>query len=217
MQTDLKSFSRFSVAGIDGKVGKIQEIFFDDLCWNIRYWVVNSGTWLSKKDLLISTQTKIKPDWNSGLLQTDLTLKQLRSSPDPDYDKPVFRQQETRLCDASELINYWFTPYKGSRWGHKQMDELSALVGTNKHLRSSKEVIGYTILASENSIGTLTDFIIDTEGWKIISLVVQKGTTKDSDEIILTVAAVTSIIWAERTIYIDLGRAIQPLQATELG
>nr|WP_295932899.1 hypothetical protein [uncultured Dyadobacter sp.] len=215
MQTGLKNFSRFSVAGTDGKVGKIQEIFFDDLCWNIRYWVVNSGTWLSKKDLLISTQTKIKPDWNSALLQTDLTLKQLRSSPDPDYDMPVFRQQETRLYDASELANYWFAPYKGSHWDHMQRSELSAPVGTNKHLRSSKEVIGYTICALENS-GKLTDFIIDTEGWKIISLVVQRGTTDDSTEILLPVAAVTRISWADRTIYINLGRAIQPLQATEL-
>lgn len=214
MQTDLKNFSRFSVAGTDGKLGTIQEMFFDDRCWNICYWIVKSGTWLSKKDLLISTQIKIKPDWKSALLQTDLTLKQLRDSPDPDYDKPVFRQQETRLYDASELINYWFTPYKGSHWDRMQSNELSAPVGTNKHLRSSKEVIGYTILASENSIGTLTDFIIDTEGWKIISLVVQRGATEDSNEIELTVDAVTRISWADRTIYIDLGRAIEPLQAT---
>jgi hypothetical protein len=33
----------------DGELGKIKEFYFDDYYWTIRYLVVDTGNWLSRK------------------------------------------------------------------------------------------------------------------------------------------------------------------------
>jgi hypothetical protein len=42
--TDLE---RFVIAATDGTVGHVEDFYFDDGAWVVRYLVVDTGTWLS--------------------------------------------------------------------------------------------------------------------------------------------------------------------------
>ena len=81
--------------------------FFDDKTWAIRYLVVDTGTWLPDRQVLISPIALGQPDWEGQFFPVKLTTEQVRNSPDIDTDKPVSRQQETRLHTYYDWPVYW--------------------------------------------------------------------------------------------------------------
>ena len=46
-----------TIAATDGDIGSIQDLYFDDLTWTIRYLVVDTGTWLPGRQVLISPRS----------------------------------------------------------------------------------------------------------------------------------------------------------------
>ena len=49
-----KALKGYSFKSLDGDIGSASEFFFDDQHWAIRYFVANTGTWLSGRKVLIS-------------------------------------------------------------------------------------------------------------------------------------------------------------------
>jgi hypothetical protein len=43
-----------TIHATDGEIGSIEAFYFDDEKWTIRYLVVKTGAWLSKRQVLIS-------------------------------------------------------------------------------------------------------------------------------------------------------------------
>ena len=48
------SLNAYELRGLDGDIGGVQEFYFDDQCWTIRYVAAATGTWLGDKHVLIS-------------------------------------------------------------------------------------------------------------------------------------------------------------------
>jgi hypothetical protein len=84
----------FSVRATDGDLGKVDEFYFDDATWTIRYMVAETGSWLSNRKVLVSLVALGKPDWKSRTFSVNLTCDQIRNSPDIDTERPVYRQHE---------------------------------------------------------------------------------------------------------------------------
>ena len=42
-----KTVQGYRLESFDGEIGRVQEFYFDDLHWAIRYLVADTGTWLS--------------------------------------------------------------------------------------------------------------------------------------------------------------------------
>ena len=78
----------------DGEIGSVEQAFFDDQQWGIRYLVVKTGSWLLGREVLISPISVIRIDDQDNRLDVDLTQQQIRNSPDIDTHKPVSRQHE---------------------------------------------------------------------------------------------------------------------------
>ncbi|MBU1395949.1 MAG: PRC-barrel domain-containing protein, partial [Gammaproteobacteria bacterium] len=38
----------------DGEIGRIEQVYFDDQQWDVRYFVVHTGGWLLGRDVLIA-------------------------------------------------------------------------------------------------------------------------------------------------------------------
>ena len=79
----------------DGELGSVEQAFFDDEAWVIRYLVVKTGGWLFGREVLISPLSVVV----STMLPTAdrgsrLTQQQVKNSPDIDTHKPVSRQHE---------------------------------------------------------------------------------------------------------------------------
>lgn len=47
----------------DGDLGKINDFYFDDEDWVVRYLVVDTNNWLFKRKALISPIALKTPDW----------------------------------------------------------------------------------------------------------------------------------------------------------
>src|ERR1039458_5886474 len=69
----------YSIRARDGELGKVNEFYFDDFTWSIRYLVVDTGNWLSERKVLIPHRALGITDWNSKTFQVNLTKDQVRS------------------------------------------------------------------------------------------------------------------------------------------
>jgi sporulation protein YlmC with PRC-barrel domain len=173
MLTNLKTLKDYRLNANDGEVGGIKEFLFDDKFWTIRYLVVNTGNWLSKRRVLLSPYFIGDADHRHGLININLLKEQIENSPSLDNDQPVSRQYEESYYGYYGAPVYWSG---SSMWGssrsiirerdkwnitHENMDTW------NSNLISSKEISGYDIRASNGQIGDLDDFILDDENWAI--------------------------------------------------
>ena len=85
-QTDIENLA---IHATDGPIGLVKDLYFDDDAWAIRYLVVDAGSWLISRKVLISPISFQKPNWDDKTLPVLLTQDQVKNSPDFDSDKPV--------------------------------------------------------------------------------------------------------------------------------
>ena len=88
----------YAIRATDGIVGHVKDFYFDDKPWVIRYLVVDTGPWLSSREVLISPISIGHPNWTEKILPVSITKEQVENSPAIDTDKPVSRQHE-RDCN----------------------------------------------------------------------------------------------------------------------
>lgn len=109
MLRSLNHLRKCRIGATDGPIGDVTDFYLDDLHWIVRFFVVDTGTWLESRKVLISPSSLGTPDWSAFTLPVTLTRKQVRNSPDIDTELPVSRQQE-----AIYLAHYGNTSYWGA-------------------------------------------------------------------------------------------------------
>jgi hypothetical protein len=97
MRRNVKNLVGFSMGATDGEFGKVDEFYFDDETWTIRYLIVKTGGWLFGRKVLISPTALKEPDWESKIFPVNLTKEQIKNSPDIDTERTISRQQEIEL------------------------------------------------------------------------------------------------------------------------
>jgi len=223
MFSSLKHLQGAAVMARDGAIGDVRQAYFDDEAWTIRYLVVNTGNWLSGREVLISPHAVVQPLGSGALIDVSLTRRQVELSPPVDTHLPVSRQHERDYLGYYALPAYW----GGSAlWGMEALPlwppamplgpetereaELRArhTPTEDQHLRSSLEVTGYDIQASDDSIGHVSDFIFDSVSWAIRYLVVDtRNWWPGGKKVLLSTRWIDSIDWADRQVYTSLTRA----------
>ncbi len=107
MLKSLKDIEKCAIGATDGDIGQVKDLYFDDHAWAIRYLIVDTGSWLSSRKVLISPISIHTPDWQANRLPAAVTRDQVKNSRDIDTDKPVSRQHELQYLDYSGYPNYW--------------------------------------------------------------------------------------------------------------
>jgi hypothetical protein len=87
----------FSVQASDGAIGHVDDFYFHETDWAIRYVVVDLGRWLPGRKVLLAPGALSPPRWERRTLPVDCTRRQIETSPPIDTDKPVTRQHEIAL------------------------------------------------------------------------------------------------------------------------
>ena len=119
MLRNVNSLVGYAIRATDGDLGKVHEFYFDDQTWTIRYLVVETGTWLSGRQVLLSPAALGEPDWTSRTFAAGLTVAQVRDSPDIDTAKPVSRQHEMDLAGHYAWPMYWGSGFSaGGMYGN---------------------------------------------------------------------------------------------------
>jgi len=75
--------------------------------------------------------------------------------------------------------------------------------GDNSHLRSTNEVTGYTIHATDGDIGEVEDFIIEDTTWKINFLVVETGNWFSGKKVLISPRWIKNVKWEEQKVTIN--------------
>jgi hypothetical protein len=227
MLRSVRKMKHLALGARDGRIGHVEEFYFDDTHWTIRYLVAQAGNWLTGRMVLISPHALGRPDETNKVVPVDLTRDQIRSSPAPETDRPVSRQFEEDYYRYFGWPYYWAGPYL---WGPSPFPVLpsSPLEGTayppyrmdagtadqprpeprkgDPHLRSTDEVTGYHNKAKDGEIGHVEDFLYDDMDWSIHYLVVDTRNWWPGKRVLIPPAWIGEIRWKDRAVDVDAYR-----------
>lgn len=199
----LSYLSRFTLQANDGEIGKIQEIYFDDKEWCVRYFVVKLDGLMSSKTVLIAPAMISDLDGNERTLAVDLTMEQLENAPPTDTMQPVSRHYEEEYHQYYGLSPYWEDePLTESV--EEPKDE--AIIPRHPHLRSSAEVRKYGIQAQDGDIGHVEDFILESPIWLIRYLEVDTRNWLPGRHVLVSPTWFSKIDWSSREVSVNLSR-----------
>lgn len=222
MNRSLNSVIGSTIGATDGEIGKVKEFYFDDKTWTIRYLVVETGSWFSGKSILLAPESLLKPDWDNQVFPTNLTMQQVKNSPEIDTDKPVSRQQEVELYGYYPWHNYWDGGLWAGGMGTSGMalqptlplnqevhNDANADGKTNEidlHLRSTDAIIGYHIKAKDGEIGELEDFLFNDQTWRVTFMEVDTGDWFPGKKVLLATKWINTIDWESSLVIVNVSK-----------
>lgn len=206
------------------EVGEITDLYFDDEHWTVRYLVVDTGSWLDSRKVLVSPASVAQGPLGENGLQTQLSREQVRNSPAVETHAPVSRQQEATHAAYYGYPMYW----AGSGlWGMGALPVSDPLTearqaavltgaevdlaiaghgGSDSHLRSAAEVTGYHIQAEDGEIGHVEDFLIESDSWRIRALVVNTRNWLPGKHVQVDPGLIHQVDWVEQVVAVGMTR-----------
>ena len=207
MLQSMNRFNGFTIHAEDGKIGMIDDLYFDDTHWTIRYLVLDTGKWLPGRRVLISPASVMAIDWPNHAITVSLKCEQVRNSPDIMTDKPVSRQHEAQLIAYYGWPSYWGAdPFGPMALPPPLPAAKSPLPKGDPHLRSAHEVKGYHIEAVDGPVGHVSDFVLDDATWQIAFLIVDAGTWLHERLVLIKPSWVEGVSWDDRHVALALTR-----------
>lgn len=223
MLRSVKKLEGFAIAATDGAIGHVKDFYFDDQAWVLRYLVVDTGSWLGGRDVLISPYSIRQPGWASDRLPVSITRKQIENSPGIDSAKPVSRQFEQGYLGYYGYPDYWGgiglwgdSYYPGAQWTGTAADDYDGYRGYvraaqfdrdgDPHLRSCNAVNGYHIQASDGEIGQVAGFLIDDATWSIRYMIVNTSNWWVGHKVLVSPEWIDAVSWADSKVKVALSR-----------
>ncbi len=209
-----KTLQGYKLGSLDGEIGKVKGFYFDDKHWTIRYLVADTGTWLTGRQVLISPYALVAAVKEEQDITVSLTKKQIENSPPLDSDRPVSQQFEEVYYGYYGWPMYTDGPFM---WGpapyiirdpEKWKSSGEKKKAWDPHLRSTNEVSGYHIQASDGEIGHVEDFVIDDDTWAIRYLVVATKNWWTGNKVLIAPQWIKEIRWDESKVFLNLSREI---------
>lgn len=200
----------YKLQALDGEIGDVEDFYFDDRNWAVRYLVANTGNWLTGRQVLLSPHAMGAVNAKDKSIAIALTKKQIENSPSLDSDKPVSRQFEEAYYGYYGWPLYWDS---STIWGEKpyvtrdcEPCAEASVKPWDSHLRSAKEVDGYSIQADDGEIGHVDDFILDDGAWAIRYLVVDTRNWWPGKKVLLSPRWIEGVSWDESKVFVNLAR-----------
>ena len=220
MLRNVKDLRGYAILATDGAIGEVDDLYFDDDRWAIRYLVVDTGSWLPARKVLISPVAIGRPDWMAQQLPVSLTKAQVERSPDIDTRRPVSRQHETEYLGYYGYPPYWggaglwgMGAYPGSLTTEGRFDEAIKARDTSAahtpddcHLRSCRAVTGYHIHATDGEIGHVKDLLVDDRTWAIRYLIVDTSNWWGGHDVLVAPQWIEAVSWRDAKVSVDLTR-----------
>jgi hypothetical protein len=130
---------RVRIAATDGELGRVHDLYFDDLSWTVRYLVVDTGGFLPDRWGLVSPRSLRRSDTDPGTLRLPLTKTQFKAGADM-HTQPGDIDPTSR-GDARE--------------------------GRKARLRAATTVVGYALETEDGEVGHVEDFLVDDKAWTV--------------------------------------------------
>ena len=228
MLRNLHDLRGYAIRAIDGDIGHVNDFYIDDEAWVIRYFVVETGSWLSSRKVLISPISIGHAYWPGKELSVTITRDQVKNSPDIDTEKPVSRQHEIDYLGYYAYPLYWGGP---GLWGERtqpnlvmpefvstpsivrpQVDNILAespaihTRGDDPHLHSCNTILSYHIHASDGEIGHVQGLLVDERTWAIRYMIVNTSNWRLGHQVLVAPQWIKDISWMDGTVTLNLSR-----------
>lgn len=228
MLINVKKLKGYDIQATDGEIGRVDELYFDTESWVVRYLVVNVGNWLMKQQVLLVPQVVQQIDVESERILVTLTREEVKHSPDIETQKTISREKELALHEYYNWQPYWKADLVGTaalgtypavptvpatpippriREDAEAIQRAREENPARNSLESTAEVTGYTIHASDDGIGHVDDFIVDTAVWIIRYLVVDTGAWLPGKRVLISPGWVKSVRWPESEVHVAMSRS----------
>lgn len=210
MLRSCKELRGYRLGASDGEIGEVEDLYFDDQDWAVRYLVADTGYWLPDRLVLIAPRALRRVNETDSVLEIALTRQQVEDSPPITADQPVSRQFERAYHEYYGWPFYWTGP---ALWGPGPYPPIEpdpapiAPEHADPHLRSVQEVLGYHVSAHEGEVGHVGDVIVEEPGWVIRYFVIDTGHWLPGRKILIAPAWIQSVSWERSTVAVDLPRA----------
>jgi hypothetical protein len=219
MLQNIKDLYGMKLGAMDGEIGHIKDFYFDDVTWSIRYLVVDTGSWLTGRQVLLSPDAFERyalssAEAGSKLLKVNLTKKQIENSPSVETHLPISRHYENEYYRYYGWPNYWAD---SGMWGaigipatipppietadrpiHQQIEDI--------HLRSTDGITNYEIHATDGDIGRVSSFMVDGSSWVIRALIADAGHWFSKKVIYLATKYIIRISYEDSTVFVNLNQ-----------
>jgi len=216
-----------AIQAIDGNVGTVKDFYFDDDKWVVRYLIIETGSWLLSRKVLLSPFAIKYLNIDERTLSVDITMKQVEDSPTIDTDKPVSRQHETKHLDYFGYPYYWGDT---DLWGAypnpnlvnydgmarpKDTPEIARMLSEvetlrhnrdDPHLRSCAAVISYHIEALDGEIGHVDGMFMDDKTWAIRYFIINTSNWWIGHQLLIQPLWIKEVSWQDEKVFIGLKR-----------
>lgn len=217
MFQSVKKLTGLKIRALDGDIGAVDQFFFDDRSWAVRYLVVTIGSIINPKKVLLSPASLDTIESHELIVKS--TVDQIKSSPDIDTEKPISRQKEEELHDYYTWSYYWGYPLYYNSMGtelypniqfnesflnktsHQETRHVSE---DESHLRSTREIIGYRVSTNNGELGYVDDILLEIDHWGLRYLVINTGEFLPGKKILVGAYWTTNISWEDRTLSLDV-------------
>ena len=231
MLRSMNDLEGYAIHATDGTIGHVKDFYFDDQAWVIRYLVVETGTWLASRKVLISPIAIGSPNWSERILPVALTKEQVKRSPDIDTEKPVSRQHEMRYLGYYGYPFYWGGAglWGGGAYPNMMLPGYAGVASTPRavqsaaessyaraeaarhqdddpHLHSCAVVMSYHIQASDGDIGHVHGLLVDEETWAIRYIIVSTSNWWLGHQVLIAPPWIQEVNWSEATVSVNLTR-----------
>jgi hypothetical protein len=224
----------YGIEATDGSIGSIDDLLFDDITWTLRWAVIDTGTWLPGRKVLLPPSVMGPPTLATRTFPVDLPRERIKASPSRDSDAPVSRQLESEIYDHYDWLPYWTGGYghpgfircgvgpaaaplpplgSGRRaTASRPAAEAEAAVAEQRrregdpHLRSVNEVTGYYVEATDGNIGHIDEFMVENGSWIIRYLLVDTKNWWPGRKVLISPHWASQISWSERQVRLEVDR-----------
>ena len=215
MLRSVRGLVGFSISASDGDIGRVETLYFDDQQWTVRYFVVDTGGWLRGRRVLISPVCVRRPDWERHRLPVALTRAQVQASPGVETHRSISRRFEMAFSEYYGIPYYWpaamgATPYPLTPRAVRDRvaDEIQARLETeeaeDQHLRSTEDVRGYALRATDGAFGHVEDFLVEDLTWRIRYLDVDTRNWWPSKHVLIAPEWIEAVSWQDSAVHVAL-------------
>ncbi len=217
----------YTIDGTDESIGSVDDFYFDDHSWTVRYIVVDTGSWLVGRRVLISTEAITAIDTVPENITLNLTKEQIENSPSVEEEQPVSSEHEVMLHNYYGWPGYWtVSPLVGMPLANPAVattpvgtvqtvrgeeaetttaaTEVDEQTGPASNLRSVREVTGYTLHAKDGDLGHVQDIFAGENDWAIRYFLIDTRNWWPGKHVLIARDWVEEISWPDHTMHVDL-------------
>jgi len=187
----------------DGEIGKVKDLYIDDVNWAIRYALVDTWKTLPGRRVLLSPSSFSDLNLIKEQLMVNLDKETIRKSPKISERSSLTFETEEKLADYYGWLKYWNINLVEDTVSDAYVKNAFR---NNYNLRSEADIRDCRVHAANGRMGKIVDGVFNTKTWTVQSFVLQLKYQPENGLLLVTPEEFISSEWSEGDLYLNGSR-----------